>query len=154
MSSAKKITIFSNEGESFEVDEAVVFELKTIKDIVEADKSFAGSVILNVTSRILAKVTEYCKKHVESKSDNSTTVADLRAWDRQFVKVDQATLFDLIMAANYMNIEDLLDLTCRTVAGMINGKTPEEVTKTFNIRNDFTPEEREKIRRKNKWVFE
>jgi hypothetical protein len=41
------------------------------------------------------------------------------------VKVDQSTLFDLILAANYLNIKSLLDLTCQTVAGMIKGKTPE-----------------------------
>ncbi|KAI4366294.1 hypothetical protein MLD38_022186 [Melastoma candidum] len=33
-----------------------------------------------------------------------------------FVKVDQATLFDLILAANYFNIKGLLDLTCQTDA--------------------------------------
>ena len=26
-----------------------------------------------------------------------------------------------------------------TVANMIKGKTPEEICKTFNIKNDFTP---------------
>lgn len=41
------------------------------------------------------------------------------------MKVDQATLFDLILAANYLNIKGLLDLTCQTVAQMIKGKTPE-----------------------------
>ncbi|RYQ80728.1 hypothetical protein Ahy_Scaffold1g106941 isoform C [Arachis hypogaea] len=60
-------------------------------------------------------------------------------WDAEFVKVDQATLFDLILAANYLNIKSLLDLTCQTVADMIKGKTPEEIRKTFNIKNDFTP---------------
>ena len=35
---------------------------------------------------------------------------------------------------------------------MIKGKTPEEIRKTFNIKNDFTPEEEEEVRRENQWV--
>lgn len=57
-------------------------------------------------------------------------------------------------AANYLNIKSLLDLTCQTVADMIKGKTPEEIRKTFNIKNDFTPEEEEEVRRENAWAFE
>ncbi|BAT13930.1 Os11g0456300, partial [Oryza sativa Japonica Group] len=65
-------------------------------------------------------------------------------------------LFDsqIPQAANYLNIKGLLDLTCQTVADMIKGKTPEEIRKTFNIKNDFTPEEEEEIRRENQWAFE
>ena len=59
-----------------------------------------------------------------------------------------------IQAANYLNIKGLLDLTCQTVADMIKGKTPEEIRKTFNIKNDFTPEEEEEVRRENQWAFE
>ena len=60
----------------------------------------------------------------------------------------------LFQAANYLNIKSLLDLTCQTVADMIKGKTPEEIRKTFNIKNDFTPEEEEEVRRENQWAFE
>lgn len=35
------------------------------------------------------------------------------------VQVQQETLFELILAANYMDIKPLLDLTCATVASMI-----------------------------------
>ncbi|XP_022858853.1 SKP1-like protein 1A [Olea europaea var. sylvestris] len=59
-----------------------------------------------------------------------------------------------IKAANYLNIKSLLDLTCQTVADMIKGKTPEEIRKTFSIKNDFTPEEEEDVRRENAWAFE
>ena len=101
---------------------------------------------------------EYCKKHVDfpkSSENNDRQVDDeLKTWDADFVKVDQATLFDLILAANYLNIKSLLDLTCQTVADMIKGKTPEEIRKTFNIKNDFTPEEEEEVRRENQWAFE
>lgn len=60
----------------------------------------------------------------------------------------------LLQAANYLNIKGLLDLTCQTVADMIKGKTPEEVRKLFNIKNDYTPEEEEEVRRENAWAFE
>ncbi|KAL3720578.1 hypothetical protein ACJRO7_005401 [Eucalyptus globulus] len=155
MSSAKKITLRSSDGESFEVDEAVAVESQTIKHMIEDDCADSGIPLPNVTSRILAKVIEYCKKHVESaKPDDRTTEDDLKAWDAEFVKVDQATLFDLILAANYLNIKGLLDLTCLTVADMIKGKTPEDIRKSFSIKNDFTPEEEEDVRRENQWAFE
>lgn len=37
---------------------------------------------------------------------------------------------------------------------MIKGKTPEEIRKTFNIKNDFSAEEEEEVRRENQWAFE
>ena len=45
----------------------------------------------------------------------------------------------MILAANYMDIKSLLDLCCAKVASLIKGKTTEEIRKTFNIKNDFTP---------------
>ena len=62
-------------------------------------------------------------------------------------------LFELILAANYMDIKMLLDLSCAKVASMIKGKSPEEIRKTFNIKNDFTPEEEAAIREENKCVL-
>lgn len=64
------------------------------------------------------------------------------------------TVLETFQAANYLNIKSLLDLTCQTVADMLKGKTPEEIRKTFNIKNDFTPEEEEEVRRENAWAFE
>ncbi|KAJ8490569.1 hypothetical protein OPV22_012290 [Ensete ventricosum] len=68
---------------------------------------------------------------------------ELKAWDADFVKVDQATLFHLVLAANYLNIKGLLELIVQTVSNMIRGKTVEEMHKIFNINNDFAPEEEE-----------
>jgi S-phase kinase-associated protein 1 len=46
----------------------------------------------------------------------------------------------------------LLGLGCQVVANMIKGKSPEEIRTTFNITNNFTPEEEEQIRRENEWA--
>ena len=73
-------------------------------------------------------------------------------FDAEFVaKLDQATLFELILAANYMDIKSLLDLTCAKVASMIKNKSPEEIRKTFGIVNDFTPEEEASWREEKNW---
>ncbi|OWM83965.1 SKP1-like protein 1 [Punica granatum] len=155
----KMITLRSSDGETFEVEESVAVESQTIKHMIEDDCADSVIPLPNVSSKILSKVIEYCKKHVESAAaagtENDKTAEDtLKAWDAEFVKVDQSTLFDLILAANYLNVTGLLNSTCQTVADMIKGKTPEEIRKTFNIKNDFTPEEEEDVRRENQWAFE
>ncbi|CAN0883877.1 SKP1-like protein 4 [Linum grandiflorum] len=78
----------------------------------------------------------------------------VRKWDQEFVKVNLAKLFDLILVADYLNIKELLDLTCQKEAHMIFGKTTEEMRKIFNIKNDFTPEEEANIRIENHWAYQ
>ncbi|GAU13993.1 hypothetical protein TSUD_263200 [Trifolium subterraneum] len=159
MSSTRKITLKSSDGESFEVDEAVALELQTIKPLIEDNCAHdKGIPLSNITSKILKKVIEYCKKHVEAVSFEEekpcSNEDDLKAWDADFVKVDHNILFDLISAAKELGIKSLLDLTCQTVADMIRGKSPDDFRKFFNILAAFTPEEEEEVRRENQWAFE
>ena len=35
---------------------------------------------------------------------------DITDWDREFISVDQGTLFELILAGNYLDMKALLDL--------------------------------------------
>ncbi|KAF9676172.1 hypothetical protein SADUNF_Sadunf09G0110700 [Salix dunnii] len=158
MSESKIITLKSSDGETFLVEEAVAVESHTIKHLIEDDCAGNEIPLPNVTSKILAKVIEYCKKHVEADASKDPTITDmdglLKSWDAEFVKVDQNMLFDLMLAANYLNIKGLLDLTCQTVADMIKGKTTDEIRKKFNIKNDFTQEEEDEIRKECQWAFE
>jgi len=50
-------------------------------------------------------------------------------------------LFEIVMAANYLDIKPLLELSCAKVASLIKGKSVQEIRQFFNIENDFTPEE-------------
>lgn len=106
-----------------------------------------------VDSKILIKVIEFCKYHHNAET-TFVPEEEKNNWDKEFVKVDDETLFNLILAANYLDIKALLDLTCKTVADEIKGKTPEEIRVRFNIKNDFTPEEEEEVKRENAWCEE
>jgi S-phase kinase-associated protein 1 len=119
--------------------------------------------LANVRGEILKLTMEYCKKHADAVKKAGVTEesklpseekSELDKWDKEFANVDQTKLFELILAANYLDIKNLLDLMCMTVANMIKGKNPEEIRATFNIENDFTPEEEEEVRRENQWAFE
>lgn len=170
----KKVTLTSTEGESFEVSGKVAIMSELVKTMIvtddgdDEDGSEGSSEaedheipLPNVKSEVLGKVIEFCKYHVDRpmreiekplKSAKMEQVVD--DWDAKFVDIEQELLFELILAANYMDIKSLLDLTCAKVASMIKGKSPEEIRQTFNIVNDFTPEEEAKVREENKWCEE
>merc|ERR1712045_975509 len=93
-------------------------------------------------------------KEIEKPLKSANMREVVSEWDANFVEVDQETLFELILAANYMDIKPLLDLTCAKVASMIKGRTPDEIRKIFNISSDFTPEEEIKVRADNPWLEE
>jgi S-phase kinase-associated protein 1 len=58
----------------------------------------------NVPGKILSKVIEYCKFHVDAAKKPDGKPAknedEVKQWDTEFVKVDQATLFDLILVSH------------------------------------------------------
>lgn len=95
-SSSKVIVLKSSDGDLFEVDEMVALEFKAIKDrvLVVIENGYDGNLfpLPNVSTSILSKVIEYCKKHVETPKTE-----DLQSFDADFVQVDQGTLFDLIL---------------------------------------------------------
>ncbi|CAM0950833.1 unnamed protein product [Alopecurus aequalis] len=155
----KMIVLVSSDGERFEITHEAAAMSQTINHMIEDDCIDNGVPLPNVKSSILAKVIEYCNKHAATagtSSDNTTAFGeqDLKSFDADFIKVDTAILFEIILAANFLNIKGLLDLSCQTVAEMIKGYTVEQVRAFFNIKNDFTPEEEAAVRAENQWAFE
>lgn len=167
MSSPRMVNLRSSEGTVFQV------ELDTIKNVSQTIRTMVDDLSIgeedgdndiplqNVSASILEKVITWARRHkddhnaaADEDDSRDRRTDDISQWDQDFLKVDQGTLFELIQAANYLDIKGLLDVTCKTVANMIKGKTPEEIRKTFNITNDFTPEEEEAIKEENKWAEE
>lgn len=159
---AKTVKLKTSDDQDRDVPYAVAKMNQTIATMIDDDcfeESDEGLPLSNVSAAVLDKVIEYCQQHKDDSPLSEEQVEEKRreeitGWDADFVKVPQNELFELILAANFLDNKPLLDLTCKKVAFMIRGKTPEEIRKTFNIENDFTPKEEEQVREENHWVEE
>ncbi|KAJ6263995.1 hypothetical protein Dda_0134 [Drechslerella dactyloides] len=155
--------LLSSDNVEISVEKDVAERSVLIKNMLEdvGETMDAPIPIPNVNEAVLRKVIEWCEHHrndppppADDDSDSRKKSTDIEEWDQKFMQVDQEMLFEIILAANYLDIKPLLDVGCKTVANMIKGKSPEEIRKTFNIQNDFTPEEEDQIRRENEWAEE
>ncbi|XP_028806986.1 SKP1-like protein 11 [Neltuma alba] len=162
-SSSKTITVVSSDGDEFEMTMKAAEQSKLITHMLDEFGVSDKVPLYNVNSETMAKVMEYCKKHADHEAakeeDGGAAIGaggeeELKKWDDEFLKVENGLLFNIILAANYLEIKSLLDSSCQAVADMIKGKTPEQIRQIFNIKNDFTPEEEAKLRSENEWAFQ
>ncbi|CAH8308363.1 unnamed protein product [Eruca vesicaria subsp. sativa] len=149
----KMITLKSSDDVSFEVEEAVVLQFQFLSSVFQ---DCAGRVYpVQVTGKILGKVVEYCKKHVVvvhgGDSSSSSGDDDLKKWDAEFItQMELSTVYDLIKAANYLDVKGLLDLTCQRVADEIAAcKDHKEIRAKLGIESDFTEEEEAEVLKEN-----
>eukprot|EP00591_Stephanopyxis_turris_P005108 CAMPEP_0195516308 /NCGR_PEP_ID=MMETSP0794_2-20130614/7071_1 /TAXON_ID=515487 /ORGANISM="Stephanopyxis turris, Strain CCMP 815" /LENGTH=190 /DNA_ID=CAMNT_0040644869 /DNA_START=99 /DNA_END=671 /DNA_ORIENTATION=+ len=180
--SGEKVTLVSKSGGKFELAKEIAEQAQLIRNIIAvpndgdgggsgsgsgsgSDDAAAGNVevpVRVVEDDILAKVISFMTHHFDNpmqeieKPIPSDKMEDIASdpFDRVFVDVGQETLFNLISAANFLDIPPLLDLTCAKVATMLKGKTPEQVKEAFNIEGAFTPEEEAKVNGENPWLEE
>ena len=158
----REIKISSSDDEIFLVPRNVIRLSNTLNTLLvdlglDDDEGTNAEPIpvQNVTASILKKVINWCTKHqsdpIPTEDSEKKTDGSIQDWDKKFLDIDQGTLFELILAANYLDIKGLLDVACQSVANMIKGKSPDEIRRAFNIKDDFTAEEREQIRKENAW---
>ena len=125
-----QVTITSGDGQrSFHVSTPVAYQSATIKNILDDQHGDLCIPVPNVNGDTLAKVIEYCEYHVDDHPP-----ADMKAWDAEFIAVDNTMLCDLVKAANFLDITNLLNLCCVTVRDKVIGKTPEEIRVIFDIK--------------------
>ncbi|KAJ5445061.1 hypothetical protein N7491_001143 [Penicillium cf. griseofulvum] len=145
------ITLTSSDGVDISVERTTAERSVLIKNMLE-DLGDSGEAIPIPNVSIYSERINLKESIASDDDDNRRKTTDIDEWDQKFMQVDQEMLFEIILAANYLDIKALLDVGCKTVANMIKGKSPEEIRKTFNIQNDFTPEEEDQIRRENEWA--
>ena len=134
------LTLTSSDNHKFEISQKAGSLSKLIKNSIEGENVdlSVNIPIPNVEGAILKLVVDFLKYHdgeythvIEKplKSKNMKEVCE-DEWDANFIDnvgEDRKTLYDLIMAANYMDIHGLLHLGGAKVASFIKGEPLENI---------------------------
>ena len=135
------VTLISSENTKYKIPVNILSISNMINVMVDND-SDEDMPLFNVNDKCLTKIIEFMKYYHNDKMNNiekplksSDLKQIIQEWYADFIDVDQDFLFKLIKAANYLDIQPLLNLGCAKVASSIKNKTPEEIRKIFNINN-------------------
>ncbi|GMS99625.1 hypothetical protein PENTCL1PPCAC_21800, partial [Pristionchus entomophagus] len=163
-----RVTLTTSDGASVTVSRQLTkhsgFIEKAITDMAVDDNAVPlSAVAVDVDDATLKLVIEWLTEHRDDalpypeKTDEERRADDIPAWDQAFVQKwdtkedQQQTLYAVITAADKLDIKGLLDMTCKTLANKINGKTVEEMREILQLECDFTEEELAEIRKENAW---
>ncbi|KAJ8437211.1 hypothetical protein Cgig2_012480 [Carnegiea gigantea] len=86
----------------------------------------------------LGLILDYCRFHQVP----GHSIKERKAFDDRFIRLDTKKLCELTSAADSLQLKPLVDLTSRTLARIIEGKSPEEIREIFNLPDDLTEEEK------------
>jgi S-phase kinase-associated protein 1 len=95
----------------------------------------------------LKKVAEYLEhyKDSEPKEIQPLPKKDFKdcidMWDYEYINLSSENIFEIMLAANFMDIKPLLELTCAKIASVIKGKSPKEIQDLLNIESDCIEDE-------------
>ena len=128
----------------FEVPKVVARMSKVIADQIgeeDDDEEEGDFPCPKVPGDILKMVVDYCTHYqteemvkIETSLQGETVQEIVKpSWYADFCEVEREVLFQLVAAANFLNIEPLLDLTCLAVSVSIKGKSIEELRQIFNL---------------------
>eukprot|EP00917_Polyrhabdina_sp_WS-2016_P028949 GHVP01061727.1.p1 GENE.GHVP01061727.1~~GHVP01061727.1.p1 ORF type:complete len:191 (-),score=32.34 GHVP01061727.1:75-599(-) len=159
--SSASVTLKSKEKEFITVDVEVAAMSGFVKNMIEATGVQEEIPLPNVSTAILEKIVLYCNYHKDAPPEEIQKPLksnDFREavsqWDYDFINLPNDEIFEIILAANYMDIKPLLELACGKIASKIKGKSVEEIRRIFNITNDFTKEEEAQVLEENRWCEE
>ena len=143
------LTLTSADNQKIQIDSKSAERSHLLKGLI-ADYNQKDDIPLpDIKYDILKKVVEYLAHYKEKEpqqipkplpSQDLKEVTD--EWDVNFINgMDLDSVFDLINAANYMDIAPLLDLACAKIASLMKGKSAAEIRAMFNIECDLTEDE-------------
>ena len=132
------VTIVSDSGDKRVVERDVLTLSVTISNLIEDAGTENEIPLPNVDTQTLDKLIEYLTYHHANPTEHTAYegkgLDEIGEWDLKYCgDMNNAILFKVILAANYLDINPLLHLTCKTVAKMIKGKKPSEIKDILKI---------------------
>ena len=131
-----RIVLASNNGMDYSMDMELAKKISNpIKIILDereigtmSEKVLKPIYLPHVNGNTLKKVVVWCEHHktdykeFDYEDPDKTPIAlnDIPKWDIGFFKIDLAEIFEIIQAANYLEIKGLLNISCKVVAKMFN----------------------------------
>jgi S-phase kinase-associated protein 1 len=159
------VKLRANDSErDFEISFKAAKESGFIMNLLDATPNDGSTAIelQRVEEATLEKVVEFLIHHMEDPMIEIPTPLDgstfdeivTQEWYRRFMKeLENPMVFDLLTAANYMQIKPLLELACLKVTFELTGKNAEEIRDILNLPM-LTPEEEATARQEHRWIFE
>ncbi|KAK4370854.1 hypothetical protein RND71_010329 [Anisodus tanguticus] len=152
ISEKRFLILKSSDGDECELEKSVAMESITIKNMVEDDVATNFFPLPNVDTETLFKVIEYLEKHAEFLGSNEE---EIKNFEEKFVCSSFKSLFEIVLAAKYLEIKTLHELCTQGITERIKNKSPTDIREIFdNITCDFTTEKEEAIQKEFAWAFE
>ena len=154
-----EIVLKSKDGQVFKIPKKHAELSILIKNVVQ-DYNNEAIEMQEVDAKMLSIVINYLNHfkgvaplEIQKPLKSAILKGETDEWSANFI--DNLTLdeiVDLSCAANYMEIQCLLDLVCAKIASMCKDKSPEELFTIFGVKEQFTEEDKQKIKDENKWI--
>jgi len=132
------LKLVSKDKKEFDIERKHAFVSTLVKTSLDTDSAATEVPIPGVSSAILTEVVVYMNHHkgveppIIEKPLRSKVMKDVckDPFDADFIDrigENRQALYDLILAANYMDIKSLLHLGCAKVASLIKGQPLEKI---------------------------
>ncbi|KAK4336686.1 hypothetical protein RND71_044112 [Anisodus tanguticus] len=153
----KIIKLKTSDGKIFEIDINLAKRFGTLKTLIEDSELDDNNPVClnNISGNVMEKIIEYSLHHFNDPPiPEDISIRERRkSFDRNFItSIDTDLIFELIVAANFLDERSLFDLACKSIANIIKYKTVDEIRSYFNIKNDFTHAEEELLKQENSWA--
>jgi hypothetical protein len=179
---ARTVTLVASDGVSLDVDASVIgmrpdgscapYHSELVHALIEdiiLDERIGTVTLSNVDGETLKMVVEFCKHHHDLEQQQEQEQQQQQqlehppppdlpppdAWERSFLDCPARALRELMLAAQYMQVETLVAAVARRFARtIVVGKlSPSAIRELLGVEGDFTAEEEEALSVENRQLL-